>query len=289
MELRHIRYFLAAARSQSFTVAADYLHLTQPTLSHQIRQLEEEIGCNLFDRIGRTVRLTQAGELFCEYAKRILQDVDSATDAICDLGNLKHGKLTIGVFSSFGASLLPPVLARFSATYPGIKVTILELPTGELEKRLREGELSFGIAYGPPAGDQVTATEMFRERLALIVGSSHPLHDEPSVDLSELRKYGLIMLTHEYISRGLVEAAFTTNGLKPHIVMEMNSIEAILQTVCCSNLGAILPERMVRSIAGLRAVPLTPPIVRTVSLFVRQDASFSAAASAMAAMIKDSF
>ena len=289
MELRHIRYFLAAAHLQNFTNAADALHITQPTLSHQIKQLEEEIGCNLFDRVGRSVRLTQAGELFWEYAKRMVQEVDSATDAIHDLGNLRHGKLTIGVFSSFSASLLPPILAHFSAAYPGIRITVLELPTGEMEKRLREGELNFGIAYGPPAGDQVMAEELFKEQLALVVGRLHPLFGKPTVHMEELSDYGLIMLTREYISRGLVEAAFAASGFKPRVAMEMNSIEPILATVRCSNLGTILSDRLVRAMPGLHPVLLLPPIVRTVSLFTRQGASAPAAARAMAELIKNSF
>ncbi|TAM90394.1 MAG: transcriptional regulator CynR [Candidimonas sp.] len=289
MELRHIRYFLAAAHSQNFTNAADILHITQPTLSHQIKQLEEEIGCNLFDRVGRSVRLTQAGELFREYAKRMVREVDSATDAIHDLGNLRHGKLTIGVFSSFSTSLLPPILAHFSAAYPGIKVTVLELPTGEMEKRLREGEINFGVAYGPPAADQVIAEELFKEQLALVVGVLHPLFGKPTVRMEELSQYGLIMLTREYISRGLVEAAFAACGCKPHIAMEMNSIEPILATVRCSSLGTLLSDRLVRTLPGLHPVLLLPPIVRTVSLFTRQNASVSAAARAMAALIKSSF
>lgn len=289
MELRHLRYFLAAAQLQNFTQASNYLHITQPTLSHQIKQLEEEIGCQLFDRVGRSVRLTSAGELFKEYAKRTLQEVDSATDAIHDLENLKQGRLTIGVFSSFSASLLPPILADFSATYPGIKVTLLQLPTGEMEKRLHEGELSFGIAYGPPVAERVVAEELFKEQLAMVVGVDHPLFGQAKVRMAELSKHNLIMLTPEYISRRLVETAFIASGFTPRIAMEMNAIEPILATVRCSKLGTILSDRLVRTMPGLHPVMLSPPIVRTVALFTRQNAYVPAAARAMADLIKKSF
>ncbi len=289
MELRHLRYFLTAAQLQNFTQASNYLHITQPTLSHQIKQLEDEIGCQLFDRVGRSVRLTTAGELFKEYAKRALQEVESATDAIHELENLKQGRLTIGVFSSFSASLLPPILANFSTAYPGIKVTMLQLPTGEMEKRLHEGELSFGIAYGPPAAERVVAEELFKEQMAMVVGVNHPLFGQSKVRISELSKHSLIMLTPEYISRRLVETAFIASGLTPRIAMEMNAIEPILATVRCSKLGTILSDRLVSTMPGLHPVVLSPPIVRTVALFTRQNAYVSAAARTMADLIKKSF
>jgi LysR family cyn operon transcriptional activator len=289
VELSHIRYFLVAAKLQNVTKAANCLYLTQPTLSHQIKQLEDELGCDLFDRVGRTVRLTQAGELFHEYAKRVLQEVDSAMEAIHDLGSLKHGKLTIGVFASFSSSGLPSILARFATTYPGIKITVLELPTGELEKRLREGELNFGIAYGSPEGDQIVSETLFEEHLALIVGPKHPLYDRESIEMGELSRHDLIMLTHEYVSRGLVETVFAMGGFKPRISMEMNSIQAVLETVRGSSLGAILSERLAGSISGLHSARFTPPIVRTVALFTRKNASRSAASDAMIEMIKSNF
>lgn len=289
MELRHLRYFLAAAHSLSFTRASNHLNITQPTLSHQIKQLEDEIGSQLFDRVGRSVRLTTAGELFKEYAKRALQEVDSATEAIHELEALKQGKLTFGVFSSLSTSLLPPIVANFSALYPGIKVTMLQLPTGEMEKRLREGELSFGIAYGPPAAEQIMAEELLKEKMAMVVGVDHPLFGQSRVSFSELSKHGLIMLTPEYISRRLIETAFITSGFTPRIVMEMNAIEPILATVRCSKLGTIMSERLVKTMPGLHPVVLTPAINRTVALFTRQNAHMSSAAQMMVDLIRKSF
>lgn len=111
MELRHLRYFLAVADTLSFTRAAEQAHVSQPTLSQQVRQLEEEVGSTLLERAGRRVQLTPSGEIFRDYAQRALKEISSGTTAIAELEGLKHGALTIGVFESFTTSLLPPLLA----------------------------------------------------------------------------------------------------------------------------------------------------------------------------------
>jgi LysR family cyn operon transcriptional activator len=114
MELRHLRYFLKIAETSSFTQAAKALNITQPTLSHQIKQLEEEIGTPLFDRAGRTVQLTAQGAVFKTCAEGALREIEQGLTALSELEGLVRGTVTIGVFRSFSSSLLPPVLARFS-------------------------------------------------------------------------------------------------------------------------------------------------------------------------------
>src|SRR5688572_25685180 len=139
MELRHLRYFLAVADTLSFTRAANHAHVSQPTLSHQIAQLEKEVGSVLFDRIGRRVHLTQSGETLRLYARQALKEVHSATTAISELEGLMQGRLTIGAFESFSSSLLSPLLGQFAALYPSIYITMRQLPPGQLEEQLEKG------------------------------------------------------------------------------------------------------------------------------------------------------
>ena len=174
MELRHLRYFLVVANLSSFTRAAAALHLTQPTLSHQIRQLEDELGMHLFDRIGRSIRLTAPGKVFREHAERALQEVSTATAALKELQGLMHGTLTIGVFQSFNSSLMPPILAAFAARYPGVRVAVRQLPTREMQTQLIRGELDLGIAYVQPDSHRILAEKLFDERLMLVVSEGHP-------------------------------------------------------------------------------------------------------------------
>jgi len=125
MELRHLRYFLAIAETASFTRAAERLRLTQPTLSHQIKQLEQELGAPLFDRMGLKVRLTAKGKVLKSYAEQALNVIESGLTAVSDLDGLVHGELHVGVFHSFATSLLPQTLAQFIQSHPGVHVVAL--------------------------------------------------------------------------------------------------------------------------------------------------------------------
>jgi len=280
MELRHLRYFLAVADRLSFTRAADQLHVTQPTLSHQIKDLEKEIGSVLFDRVGRRVYLTPSGEIFREYAQKALKEINSATAAISELEGLMHGTLTVGVFESFSTSLLPPLLAKFSDLYPGVHVTVRQLPTGQLEEHLDKGNLNLGIAYSPPATDKIVAEKLFDEPLALVVGTKHPLAHKRKIHMAALDGEPLMLLTAEFPSRRLLESHFSSVGAKPRIVLEINSIHPTLATVSSTKLATILTKRMAKTVPGLHCVELVPTITRTVALFWRR-------ARAMADLIKE--
>lgn len=243
----------------------------------------------LFDRVGRIVKLTTAGEVFMGYAKRALQEVDSGMDALHELSNLRHGKLTLGVLSSFGTFRLPQILGDFNSTYPGIKVTLLRMRSGEIEKCLLDGELNFGVAYAPSSTDHITVQPLFNEPLSLLVGDRHPLVGCPGLPLSALSKHGLILLTAEYNSRKMIDAMLFANGVTPHIVMEMNAIEPILATVRYSNLATILSANFIHETPGLHQVPLTPTVTHTVAIFTRRDSYLSAAVRALIDTIRKRF
>ncbi|MBX9809994.1 MAG: transcriptional regulator CynR [Burkholderiales bacterium] len=289
MELRHLRYFLAVADSLSFTRAAAGLHLTQPTLSQQIKQLESHLGTVLFDRVGRKVQLTAPGAIFRQHAERALKEIHSATEALAELEGLMRGTLTIGVFQSFNSSLLPPILAEFSATYPGVGVIVRQLPTGEMEDRLVKGELDLGIAYEPPNSDQIIAEKLFDEPLMLVVGSRHPYAKRREIHIRELRDQPLILLTPEFPSRKLLAECFASVGYRPRIKIEINSTDAILATVKCSRLATIQTERMAKAFPGLHCIRLKPELTRTVAIFWRREGYRPAAARAAAEIIKQAY
>jgi LysR family cyn operon transcriptional activator len=290
MELRHLRYFLSIVQIGSFTKAADELCITQPTLSHQIRQLEEQLGCELLDRSGRKVRLTNAGEIFCEYANRAIKEVENGRSAIQEFQGLRLGTLSFGVISSFINSLLPPVLSRFQDEYPGIQIKVLELPTGELERQVREGELAFGLAYGPTAvNEHVKWEELFREELSLIISPQHALANKRSVDFEIISQSPLALLTREYISRRIIDAAFLEAMSTPNVAIEMNSIDAILQMVSSTQLATIQSPRLTHGNSKLIAVPIRPNIVRSAGIVTRRGVNLSPAARIVVDMLRKDF
>src|SRR3569623_310663 len=147
MLLRHIRYFLAVAEHRNFTRAAEALHVSQPTLSQQIRQLEDTLCVQLLDRSGRTIRLTDAGAAWLLYAQRALQDLDAGRRAIHDVHDLSRGSLRLGMTPTFTAYLVGPLVDRFNQRYPGIILNIEEMSQERMEVLLNEDQLDMGIAF----------------------------------------------------------------------------------------------------------------------------------------------
>ena len=289
MELRHLRYFLAIADAGSFTRAAAKLHLTQPTLSHQIRQLEDALGTRLFDRIGRRVQLTASGLVFKAHAEQALQSLTSARVALDELQGLIRGTLAIGVFQSFNSSLLPPILARYSAEYPGIRVKVRQLPTRAMEDQLVNGELDLGIAYVEPGSDRIVSERLFDERMMLVTGAQHPFAARRDVQLHQLAGLPLVLLSEEFPSRRLLSDWFAKADIEPDVRLETNSTDAILATVRASALATIQTRRKAGGFPELRCIPLKPALTRTVAILWRRDGYRSTAARALATMIKQAY
>src|SRR5690349_5496512 len=152
IELRHLRYFLAAAEAAHFTNAAKLLPVTQPTLSHQIRQLEDQLGLPLFDRIKKQVRLTAAGELLLPHARRVLRELDEAQSALGELHGLRRGELKVGIVQTVNACVIPEIVGRFSAAHPGIRVLCSELSVEEIETGIHPADsISESVSCRPAA------------------------------------------------------------------------------------------------------------------------------------------
>lgn len=289
MELRHLRYFLSVVKLGSFTRASDELCITQPTLSHQIRQLEDELGCELFERGARQVRLTDAGEIFTAYAARALREADDGKAAVRAFQGLREGCLAFGVVSSFTNTLLPPVLSRFQAEYPGIDLNVLELPTAELERQVRDGELSFGVAYGPAHSEAVLLEPLFQEELALVLSRRHPLAGRDSIGLPAMAQVPLALLPRSFVSRKLVDTAFMEAGCRPLVKLELNSIDALLQMVAKTDLATILAARMAGGPGPLAAVPIRPALRRLACIFTRRGTGLSPGAKVILEMIREAY
>jgi LysR family cyn operon transcriptional activator len=192
MELRHLCYFLAVADTRSFTRAAERLHVTQPTLSHQIKQLEQMVGTVLFDRSTKEVELTDAGRLFKPYCERVLKEIEASTLAISELEGLMRGTLRMAVFHSFSHSMLPPIMSEFALRYPGVHVITRLVPRLDMERELINAELDMAVAYAADDNDQIVAEPLFEEELVLVVGSQCPHAGRKSLPMRELAKLPLL-------------------------------------------------------------------------------------------------
>jgi LysR family transcriptional regulator, cyn operon transcriptional activator len=289
LDLRSLRYFLSIVDAGSFTRAAERLHLTQPTLSHQIKRLEDQCATLLLDRTARGVHLTPAGEVLRDHARKALKELDSASAAIAELQGLTHGALVVGAFGSFNSSLLPPLLNDFANRYPGICVTVRQLATGEMEDQLLQGDLHLGIAYAPPTTELIVAEPLFAEELKVVVSTGHPWATRSAISIRELDGTPLALLTAEFPSRRLVEAQFQAVRIKPRVVLEINSVEAVLATVRFGRLATIFTERMAMTVPGLRCLDLSPTIRRTAAIFWRRCGYRTVAARAMDTLLRSAY
>jgi LysR family cyn operon transcriptional activator len=286
MELRHLRYFLAICEAKSFSRAADHLHVTQPTLSHQIQQLEEELGAKLLDRRGQRTEPTPAGELFRVHAAQALQDVAAGVMAINELEGLIRGDLSIAVFHSFSSSRLPSVFAEYASRYPGIRIVARQLSKNEMEQELLNGKLDFAIGYWRSSDEQIEAQTLFDEPLVLVVGARHPWARLKTIQMKRLAEQPLVLLTSEFGARSYLDEYFARIHATPHVVLEMNAIEPIVATIRNTALATVLPKGAVGNTKRVRIINLTDPVPkRSAAILWRSRGHRSAAATRLADMV----
>ncbi|MEU7581404.1 transcriptional regulator CynR [Streptomyces sp. NPDC041068] len=281
-ELRHLRYLLAVAEHGNFTRAAEELHISQPTLSQQIRQLERAVGVPLLDRGGRTVRLTDAGAAYLPHARRALQDLAAAERAVHDVTDLSRGTLRLAITPTFTTYLVGPLTALLHERHPGIALHLRELPQDRIEPDLLADELDLGIAFHGPHLSGLSATDLFTESLSLVVGDLHPHADRSApLPLDELATTRLALLSGDFATRVHIDAHFARHEVRPDVAVEATSINALTEIVRHTRLATVLPDALTRDHPGLRTVPLEPaPPPRTVTLLRRESGYRSAAARA---------
>ena len=244
MELRQLRYFLAVAEELHFTRAAERLHVAQPALSLQIRQLEDELGVKLFERLKHRVQVTPAGRVFAQRARFILEQTQRAAKEASLVGHGEAGSLSIGFISSAVVSVLPRILRAYSSEVPTVAIELLELDPSEQLEGLRSGTIDLGVMHALiDAADLETATLAHEELLAALP-ASHAAARNPRVDLTTLaREAFLLPKRHEF--GGLYEIVIDACH-KAGFVPRKIQATRLLQTELClvgGGLGvALVPE-----------------------------------------------
>ncbi len=288
MELRHLRYFAAVAEVEHVTQAAERLHVSQPSLSQQVRQLEAELGVPLLDRVGKRVRLTEAGQLFRDYATRILALSEAAALALRELEGLSRGRVRLGVVQTVKAYLVPRVLAAFHRAHPDVFVGVEELSAQALEAGLREGTLDLGVGFVPGADPLLASESLFSEELVLVLNRRHPLASRRRLRLEELEGLPLVLLPEAFCTRRLFDRAAAAEGLVPNVSAEINSISGIQDVLRGIEAGSVLPALALgRGDKDLCAVRLASPLLkRSVGLLWHRQAYRSAGARVLAATLR---
>ena len=242
MELWQLEVFTAVAEEKSFSRAGQRIGRTQPAISSAIKLLEGELGEPLFDRRGRTVRLTVAGELLTEYAKRLLSLRDEAVLAVGELRGLSRGTLRLGANETTCLYLLPEVLSAFTQAYPKVQVDIHRAITRSITERVIEGKLDFGIVTLPIKNSRLEAITIHRDEMALIVGPGHALSTRRSVKMNDLEDEPFILHKIGTTTRERLVKHFNDGGVKIKVSMELASIETIKRFVSIGMGISIVPR-----------------------------------------------
>ncbi|RYF15831.1 MAG: LysR family transcriptional regulator [Comamonadaceae bacterium] len=287
MELRHLRYFDALAETLNFTRAAERLHVTQSTLSHQIKQLEEELGAPLFDRGGKRVRMTEAGEILRSHMTPALEQIDLGVQALRAPGEAVTVSIRLGTTPSFNTQMVPQCVATLLKSYPGIQVAVEELAAGQILKRLRSGHLDMAVSYPPGDGGDLWFEPLYNEELRLLVASDHPLARRRKVRMVELHNLRMVLLPAQFLTRKLLDDCFVAAGAKPIVVAQLNSVAPMIELVRQTDLAGIIPESAVGQREGLRVIPLEDPTpIRTPGMLWPKGAARSPVLKHLAEIIR---
>ncbi|MGA2002879.1 MAG: LysR family transcriptional regulator [Terriglobales bacterium] len=255
MEIHQLRYFCAIVRTGSFTRAADQLGIAQPSLSQQIKRLEKNLGSALFERLGRSVRLTASGEGLHKMALGILQQVAEAESRIAAL-NEGYATLRIGVIPTIMPYFIARNIGDFTRRYPRVNLLFREETTSQLVQILQAGEIDLAVVSLPIPKADIVCSELFREELLLVVPRKHPLSGHPPVNLRDLRKERLLLLKEGHCLRDDVLTACTRAKAELRSVFETNQMESIFELVRSGFGLSVIPEMAVSHASGCALIRL---------------------------------
>ena len=232
MEIRQLKAFLAIAEANTFTAGAKRLNVTQAAISMQIRQLEDEVGLQLFTRTPRRVILTEAGELLLERVRRIMREHDTAIAEIAELGGVEHGRLRIGSASAdFATQQLPHILQGLTAKYPNAELSISAGTSQTLVEKIMHGDIDTAFVSLPVENSSITTELLFSDEIVAIAHPSHPLANQRKISAAVLADEKLILGERGGNTRRMIDDFFDTAGVRPNIVMELSRQETINQMV----------------------------------------------------------
>jgi LysR family transcriptional activator of glutamate synthase operon len=263
-----LRAFLEVARLEHLGRAAEFLGADQSTVSRKITRLENEVGVALFERIGRNVRLSQAGRRFLPRAERLLKDLRDAVAEAEGALSPETGQVNVGFLHTVGARWLPERLARFLQAYPAVRFVLEEGTAAEVVSGVVAGDFDIGILGPPPVNmPDLSIHPLFRERVAVVVPSNHRLLGRSSCTLEDLATEPLILPRSRSGFRKVIDDAFASQGLATHVAYEGDDF-SIVQGLVEAGLGTtLLPMPLPAPSTRVGIIPLRdPPIARTMAL-----------------------
>ena len=242
MEVHQLRYFCAVAETGNFTRAAEREQVAQPSLSQQIMKLEEELAVRLFDRLGRSVRLTDMGQMFLPRARAILNEMRAAKEEVAQRQSSVSGPVNIGVIPTIAPYFMPTRIASFSRKYPEAAMTVVEDVTVRLMDRLRGGLLDLSIMALPARGHDLDVFPLRTERLYAILPKGHRLSKKRTLVMKELREEPFLLLRDDHCFRETSIEICKRARILPQVIFESGQFSSILGMVGAGLGVSIVPE-----------------------------------------------
>lgn len=255
MDLRHLRSFVAIAEAESFSRAAARLHVTQPALSRQIRDLEAELGVRLFDRSSRRVRLTPAGDDVLRRSRDALIGIDALRERARSLGGGRVGILRVGATPQVLESVLAQFLTRYHHTHPDIEVELVEHGALMILQLVEEGQVQIGIGVHPVAAP-LHARVLFPARIVAVMPTSSALGRRRTVALGDLATERLLVLRQTFATRQILDGAFHAARIHPHVALESGDPHCLLRLAEAGHGVAIVPSTLRLPREGVRLAPI---------------------------------
>jgi DNA-binding transcriptional LysR family regulator len=240
MELRHLRYFAAVADAGNVSRAARRLHVTQPALSRQIQDLERDLACRLFDRIGRRIVLTRDGDEILERTRRLLADAEALRERARALAGGEAGVLRIGATPQFIETGLPAVLTTYALTHSGIEVQLVEDGGSPLLRRVQQGELH--LAIGLLRSDGLQSLPLFPNRVLAVMQREHRLASRNALSVIELMGIPMLLLGRDFQTRVLFDEACQAAHFEPSVRLESRSPQSLVALAEAGHGIAIVPS-----------------------------------------------
>ncbi|HXE13555.1 MAG TPA: LysR family transcriptional regulator [Bryobacteraceae bacterium] len=276
MEFNQLRYVCAIADTGSFSRAAEYCHVTQPSLSQQVLKLEEDLDAKLFDRLGRSVRLTEAGRAFLPHARSILQQMEAARTGVADKSMDVRGSVVTGVIPTIAPYLMPGYAARFMKQYPEARLRIVEETTPVLVESLRNLSIDLAVLALPLRHKEFELFPLRAEPLFAVLPKDHPRAGAKSLALKDLRGESFVMLRDGHCFRGLSIAACARARVTPRIAFESDQFSSLLGMVAAGVGVTLVPEMAIDRGVECRYIRLNDArATRTIVAAVLRGRSFN--------------
>jgi len=250
MDLRRLRYFVVVAEELNFSRAAERLHMAQPPLSSQIKQLENELGVRLFDRTGRGVLLTDAGRVLLEEARRVFMRLEQTTLMVKRVGSGEVGRLSLGFVPSTANGILLPILHEFHKSFPDVEVFLHETNPDEVVRLLHSRQIDVGFLYLPFEDGALDFRPVSRESLVVALPKTHPLADEQEVDLRTLADEPFILPRRHHVAGlyGRVTEVCRQTGFTPRPVHNDVWLMQTIVGLVANGMGVALVPASLRSL-----------------------------------------